>query len=144
MIERYIFLSKEYRNTLRDALNEDELYEEAASKINNSYTLEVLEEESKGIKHSLHIGYTIEKGKMTDVWEGKKETPFLMSAPYGIWVEIVKGRLNSTKAFMTRKLKVKGSLKEILRSGKATDRLIKLLQSIPTEFEGSYKEESFP
>lgn len=139
-----LFLSEEYRNTLRNMINEDEIYEQVAKKINDSYTLIVQKDEINGIHEDIVVGYRIEKGKMVEVWEGEKNTPFIMSAPYGIWVDIVKGRLNATNAFVKRKLKVKGNLAKILSSGKATDRLITLLQSLPTEFDGNYKEESFP
>ena len=144
MIDRLLFLSDEYRTTLRDMINEDEIYENAAKKINDSYTLVVQKEEENGVPTDIIVGYRIEEGKMVDVWEGEQNTPFVMAAPYGIWVDIVKGRLNATNAFVKRKLKVKGNLAKILTSGKATDRLIALLQGIPTEFEGNYKGESFP
>ncbi len=139
-----LFLSGKYRTTLQDMINEDEIYESVAKKINDSYTLVVQKEEEKGVLEDIIVGYRIEQGKMVEVWEGEQDTPFMMSAPYGIWVDIVKGRLNATNAFVKRKLKVKGNLAKILTSGKATDRLIALLQGIPTEFEGNYKEESFP
>ena len=62
----------------------------------------------------------------------------MLSGPYGVWVDILLGKLGASKAFVTRKLKVRGSFLRILQSSDSTMRWLDILRTIPTEFEGSY------
>jgi len=99
-------------------------------------------EPDKGISEPLVLGFEIENGTMTDVWRGDRKTDFILQATYGNFVDILTGNLNITKAFLTRKLKIKGNLARLLKTSKATERFVEVLQSIPTEFEGEYQSRS--
>jgi hypothetical protein len=76
--------------------------------------------------------------QILEVWEGERQTDFVLSGPYGVWVDILLGKLGASKAFVTRKLKVRGSSLRILQSSDSTMRWLDILRTIPTEFEGSY------
>ncbi|MBU6997508.1 MAG: SCP2 sterol-binding domain-containing protein [Theionarchaea archaeon] len=119
-------------------MNEDSQYEELAREVNDSYTLVMEAEPSKGVPNSMVLGFQISEGKMTDIWRGDRRTDFVLSAKYGDFVDILTGTLNVTKAFVTRKLKIKGSLARMLKTSKATERFVEVLKTIPTEFEGDY------
>ncbi len=135
--------SDEYLEEFKKRLNADDEYERLAKNVKDSYTLFVQAEPDKGIQNDLIVGFTIENGKLTDVWRGERKTSFVLSAPYGVYVDILTGKINVNKAFITRKLKIKGSLPKLLKTAKATERLVDVLRSIPTEFEGEYAERSF-
>jgi putative sterol carrier protein len=128
----------DYLEEARKRVNEDSQYEELAKEVNDSYTLVMEAEPTKGISNSMVLGFQISEGKMTDIWRGDRKTDFILSAKYGDFVDILTGNLNVTKAFITRKLKIKGSLARMLKTSKATERFVEVLQTIPTEFEGDY------
>jgi len=53
-------------------------------------------------------------------------------------VDILRGKLGPTRAFTMRKLKVRGNFLKLLASGDTTVRWLKILQTIPTAFEGEF------
>lgn len=134
--------SEEYLEEAKKRINEDSTYADLARDVEDSYTLVFQAEPAKGITESLVLGFQISHGKMADAWRGDKRTDFILSAPYGVFVDILTGRLNVTRAFIMRKLKIKGSLARLLKTSKATERFVEVLQTIPTEFEGEYQEKS--
>jgi len=75
---------------------------------------------------------------MTDIWTGERQTSFVLTAKYGVFVDILTGKLNVNRAFISRKLRVKGSLPRLLKTSKATERLVEVLREIPTEIKGDY------
>jgi len=58
-------------------------------------------------------------------------------------VDLLLGKIGANRAFITRKLNIKGNMPRLLKTAKATDRLVELLREIPTEFHGSYSSLSF-
>jgi putative sterol carrier protein len=130
--------SDEYLKEAQKRINEDSVYKDLAKNIEDSYTLVMKAEPDKGVPESVILGFKISKGTMIDVWKGNKKSDFTLTASYGNFVDILTGNLNVTKAFVTRKLKIKGSLARLLKTSKATERFVEVLQSIPTEFEGEY------
>ncbi|MBU7012613.1 MAG: SCP2 sterol-binding domain-containing protein [Theionarchaea archaeon] len=129
-------------NEAKKRINEDSHYKDLAKTVTDSYTLIMQAEPDKGISEPLVLGFEIENGTMTDVWRGDRKTDFILQATYGNFVDILTGNLNITKAFLTRKLKIKGNLARLLKTSKATERFVEVLQSIPTEFEGEYQSRS--
>ncbi|MGD2247581.1 MAG: SCP2 sterol-binding domain-containing protein [Candidatus Methanofastidiosia archaeon] len=130
--------SDEYLKEAQKRINEDSTYKDLAKTIEDTYTLVMKAEPDKGVPESVVLGFKISKGEMTDVWKGNKKSDFTLTASYGNFVDILTGNLNITRAFVTRKLKIKGSLARLLKTSKATERFVEVLQSIPTEFEGEY------
>ena len=131
--------SKEWWDKAMEIVNSDEEYYKLAKNINKSYTFKVLAEPENGINENIIMGYKIENGKMTDHWENERPTDFVISGPYKVWYQIIKGKLGPVKAMTMRKLKVKGSLPEMLKYNKATLRWVDLLRTIETEFHGNYE-----
>lgn len=84
-----------------------------------------------------------------DLWHGKcrgvemltgPEDPkataaqFTISAPYSRWKSVMKGELDPIKAMMQGKMKVRGDLPTIVRYVKASNVLVALAGTVPTEF----------
>ena len=123
--------------------NADEEYQRLAKDESDSYLMIVKAEPDKDIPETLAIGYAADHGTITEVWVGERKTDFVLQGSYGVWVRVLTGKLDPNKAMMMRKLKVKGNLLQLLRTADATIRWLQVLQTIPTEFEGDYADQSF-
>jgi putative sterol carrier protein len=136
--------SAEYLLEVQRRSNADAAYLKAAKDENDSYTLVLEAEPQKGVPKGLAIGYSQSGGKITEIWEGERPTAFTLSGPYGVWVDILRGKLSANKAFTMRKLKVRGNFLKLLAGSEATIAWLKVLSSIPTEFEGDYAAMNMP
>jgi putative sterol carrier protein len=125
-------------NEVMKRTNVDAEYERLSKEETGSFTMILGAESEKGIPASIIVGYREEKGKILEVWQGERQTDFVLSGPYGVWVDILIGKLGATKAFVMRKLKVRGDFLRIVKGSDATNRWIEVLRTIPTEFDGSY------
>ncbi len=132
------FASKEYLKEVMERSNADEKYLELAKGENASYTFMIQAEPGKDVEKDIVLGYTVEDGVMTEIWLGERKTDFVISGKYGVWVNIIIGKMGVTRAFLMRKLRVRGSLMKILKLSKATERWLEILRTIPTEFHGEY------
>ena len=130
--------SKDYLKEVMERSNADEKYLELAKGEDASYTFMIQAEPGKGVEKDIVLGYTVEDGVTTDIWLGKRKTEFTISGKYGVCVNILIGKTGVTKAFLTRKLKVRGNLMKILKLSAATERWLEILRTIPTEFHGEY------
>jgi putative sterol carrier protein len=136
------FGSLEYMNEVMKRTNADAEYERVSKEETGSFTMILGAEPANGIPQEIVVGYREEKGKITEVWMGERQTDFVLSGPYGVWVDILLGKLGASKAFVMRKLKVRGNFLRILQSSDSTMRWLEILRTIPTEFEGSYASSS--
>ena len=143
MRKRLELASDEYRSIFKEKINNDEEYAKLASGVEDSYTLVLQAEPDKGVAETRIVGFEIIGGKMTDIWSGERKTSFILSATYRVWVDILIGKIGANRAFITRKLNIKGNMPRLLKTAKATDRLVALLREVPTEFHGDYSSQSF-
>ena len=143
MSRRLELASDEYKSEFKEKINNDEEYAKLASGVEDSYTLVLQAEPDKGVPETRVVGFEIKKGKMTDIWSGERDTSYILSAQYRVWVDILLGKIGANRAFITRKLSIKGSMPRLLKTAKATDRLVALLREVPTEFHGDYSSQSF-
>ncbi|MFW9976228.1 MAG: SCP2 sterol-binding domain-containing protein [Candidatus Thorarchaeota archaeon] len=143
MGKRLELACEEYKDRFKERINNDKEYADLASNVKDSYTLVLQAEPDKGIKETMIVGFEIKEGKMVDIWSGERETSYILSAPYRVWVDILVGKIGANRAFITRKLSIKGNMPRLLKTAKATDRLVTLLREIPTEFHGDYATQSF-
>ncbi|MDD5748008.1 MAG: SCP2 sterol-binding domain-containing protein [Actinomycetota bacterium] len=132
--------TEEYLEEVKKRTNEDAEYRRFAKGENESYTLILKAEPERGVNEDIVVGYRLSDGEMVEIWEGRRETDFTLSAKYGVWVDILSGKLNAVKALSLRKLKVKGNFLKLLKSSSSTERWVEILTSIPTEFAGEYSE----
>lgn len=132
------FGSLEYIEKMKKVLNGDPDHRRLAKGETDSYLLVLDPEPRKGVTARIIVGYSMEDGLVTEVWTGERKTTFILSAPYGIWVDILRGKLGPTMAMTTRRLKVRGNLLRLLAGSDSTLRMVDLLRTLPTEFEGEY------
>lgn len=137
------FCSSEYLEEAKKRTNSDEKYLELAKGEHASYTLRIKAEPEKEVNNDIVIGYVVEDGRIVDIWRGERDTDFSITGKYGVWVNVLLGKLGATKALMMRKLKVKGNLLKLLKYTKPTMRWLEILRTIPTEFHGEYSKHNF-
>jgi len=136
--------SLEYLQEARARSNADAQYLELAKGNNESYTLVLEPEPAQGVVERLVIGFDNIDGKMNDVWVGQRPTLFSLSGAYGVWVDILRGKMGATKAITMRKLKTQGPFLQLLQGASRILRWVEVLRTIPTEFEGSYSQHDLP
>jgi len=133
-----------YLEEAKKRSNADPAYLELAKGNNESYTLVVEPEPTQAIHGQIVIGFDNVDGKMNQVWEGQRPTQFTLSAPYGVWVDILRGKMGATKAITMRKLKTQGPFLQLLQGANRIIRWVEILRTIPTEFEGNYAQYNLP
>jgi hypothetical protein len=110
------FCSSEYLQEAKNRTNSDEQYLELAKGEHAGYTFVMRGEPEKGVDRDRVIGYTVEDGRIVDIWVGERETDFTITGKYDVWVNVLLGKLGATKALMMRKLKVKGDLLKLMKA----------------------------
>jgi len=130
--------SLEYMEEAKKRSNTDAAYLELAKGNNESYTLVLEPEPGQGVVDTSSIGFDNVDGLMNQAWLGQRPTQFTLSAPYGVWVDILRGKMGPTKAITMRKLKTQGPFLQLLQGGARIVRWVEILRTIPTEFEGTY------
>ncbi|MDR5695843.1 MAG: SCP2 sterol-binding domain-containing protein [Armatimonadota bacterium] len=138
------FGSWEYLVEVQRRTNADEKYRELAKDEHDSYTLVLEPEPAKGVERRIVVGFRVDGGEISEIWEGERPTDFTLSGPYGVWVDILVGRLGANAAFVMRKLKIRGNFLKLLKGADSTQRWLEILRTIPTEFEGVYARDNLP
>jgi len=82
--------------------SDSEEYQRLAKDESDSYLMVIKAEPDKDIAKTLAIGYAADHGTITDIWTGERETDFVLTGPYGVWVRILTGDLDPNKAMMMR------------------------------------------
>ncbi|HEY75342.1 MAG TPA: hypothetical protein G4O00_04060 [Thermoflexia bacterium] len=136
--------SPEYMEEVRKRSNADPQYLELAKGHNASYTLVLEAEPEKGVAETIVVGFDNVDGKINEVWFGERPTDFTLSAPYGVWVDILRGKMGPTKAIASRKLRTQGPFLQLLQGANRIIRWVEVLRTIPTEFEGEYAKYNLP
>lgn len=126
--------SPEYLKVVQKKTNENKEYLKLAKDETDSYTLVFEEDKKTNKKERIIVGFDVKKGKITKIWNGTKKTSYVISAPYGIWVDILQGKLDLNSAFIDQKLRVRGDLQKLISHLPATMMWIEILRKIPTEF----------
>jgi len=134
----------EYLEEAKKRSNSDPEYLELARGDTESYTLVLQEEPDRGVGEEIVVGFDIVDGKMNEVWLGERPTDFTIAGPYGVWVDILRGKMAPNKAIAMRKLTTRGPFLQLLQRSNRIIRWVKVLRTIPTEFEGHYAEYDLP
>jgi putative sterol carrier protein len=136
--------SSEYLEEAKRRSNADAQYLKLAKGSNDSFTLVLEPEPEKGIPDLMVGGFDNIDGKINEVWLGRRPTTFTLAGPYGLWVDILRGKLAPTKAIAMRRLRAKGPFLQLLSEAERMSRWVEILRTIPTEFEGDYAQYNFP
>ena len=136
--------SLEYLQEVKKRSNADPEYLELAEGHNASYTLVLEPEPEKGVAEQIVVGFDNVDGRMDEMWLEQRPTQFTLSAPYGVWVDILRGKMGPTKAIASRKLRTQGPFVQLLQGANRIIRWVEVLRTIPTEFEGDYAQYNLP
>ena len=136
--------SPEYMEEAKRRSNSDLQYLQLAKGTNESYTLVLEPEPAQGVQGQIVIGFDNVDGKMNQYWVGQRPTHFTLLAPYGVWVDILRGKMGPTAAITMRKLRTQGPFLQLLQGAIRITRWVEILRTIPTEFEGNYAKYNLP
>ncbi|NIO03270.1 MAG: hypothetical protein GTN74_01280 [Proteobacteria bacterium] len=132
--------SLDYLQAVMARANADEKYRELAKGQYETYTLVLEAEPKRGVEEPVIVGFGCQDGAFAEVWEGQRATMFTLSAPYGVWVDVLRGKLGPVKAITMRRLKTQGPFLQLLKGTERVLRWVDILRTIPTEFEGEYEQ----
>jgi putative sterol carrier protein len=132
------FPSEEWLDEFVDRINSSQAYKEAAATWEGDVCFVFEAEPDKGVPQNIHGWLDLwhgecRGGKLVSQEEGEKAT-FVISAPYSRWKEVLRRELDPVKGMMQGKLKLKGDLPTIVRYVKASNELVNLAGTVPTEF----------
>ncbi len=125
--------TQEWIDAIAERLRGDATYQEKAKGFNSNY--QFIFEPANGIEERRACGLYLPDAKTT--WMGEREADYLMSGPYGVYYDVLKGKLGATVAIATRKLRVRGNLANLLRYTGAINRFVELMQGLDIELEGN-------
>lgn len=129
--------SKDWIDALAEKLKGDREYQDAAVGFDAIFQFIIEPEPEKGIPDRKEIG--IKLPECEETWEGlRDDANYTMSGRYGVYVDVLDGKMGATKAITMRKLKVKGNLANLLKFKKAIDRYVEVLGEVDSDFEGDY------
>jgi putative sterol carrier protein len=132
------FPSEEWLKEYVERINGSSAYKEAAATWEGDVAYVIEAEPDKGVPETVWAWLDLwhgecRSGKITTPEEGEK-AKFLIRAPYSRWKEVIRKELDPIKGMMQGKLKLKGDLPTIVRYVKASNELVNLAQTVPTEF----------
>ena len=131
-----LFPSDKWAKAYMKALNENKAYADAASEWEGDF-LFVLNPGDK-LKEKTAIYIDLYHGKCRDASVLKpgedKKTEFVIDAPYGVWVKVLKKELDPIQGLMTGKLKLKGDMTKVMKYTKAAQEMVNTTTTIKSEF----------
>jgi putative sterol carrier protein len=132
------FPSEEWLKEYVERINGSPAYREAASTWEGDITYVIEAEPDKNVPETVWARLDLWHGEcrggaIVSPEEGEK-SQFLIRAPYSRWKEVINKELDPIKGMMQGKLKLKGDLPTIVRYVKASNELVNLAQTVPTEF----------
>ncbi len=133
MTENFKYLSPQWRDEAERRLK-SELPPERMNFVTSSMS-NIYKNCPDGSEKFLYFKF--EDGKFAEMLIGKGESPkpeFAVTGDYETFAKITRGELNAQKALMTMKLKLKGNMVKALRLASLSDRLNKVLATIPTDY----------
>ncbi len=132
------FPSAEWLDEYVKRINQSQAYREAAATWEGDVCFVFEAEPDKGLQQDLYGWLDLwhgecREGKLVSKEEGEKAT-FVIRAPYSRWKEVINKELDPVKGMMQGKLKLRGDLPTIVRYVKASNELVNLATTVPTEF----------
>ena len=132
--EPYINGSPEWVAVFEKLVQEDAQYKEDAKDWEGSVVLVTLADPEAGIEEDVYLFLDLWHGECRSIRFVPKEIgekgDFIISADQFRWRQVREGQLDSTKAVMQGKMKLRGDLSKIVRSARAATRLTELSSSI--------------
>jgi putative sterol carrier protein len=124
----------EWVDAYEKAVRADNIYKEVAAKWEGSVVLHTIAEPEMGVERDIYI--------FMDLWHGEcrkmrvvspeigEAADYFISGSPTTWLRLGKGELNTNKAVMQGKIRLKGDLSNLVRYGQASARLGKISAKI--------------
>ena len=129
--------TKEWIEALAEKLKHDDQYQNVAEGFDSLFQFIVEPEPKKGVTERRAVGLKLPQ--CDEVWEGvRNDVDYTMSGRYGIFCDVLQGRLGAVKAITMRKVRLKGNLVGLMKFKKAIDRYMEVLGELDNEFDGDY------
>lgn len=130
--------SDEWAKAYKDEINNSPVYKQAAAAWEGTVGLVVEAEADKNFPEAKGIFMDLWHGEARDVKvvspEEAQRADFVITGPYSRWKQVAQKELDSTKAMMQGKLKLKGDLPTIVRFTKASQEMTECTTRIPVEY----------
>ncbi len=133
---KFVFPSREWVEEYCRRLSSSEEYNKTGQGWKDPILFKVIDAEEKNIVPGSFILY-LKDGKCEKceiIEKGEKDAPFVLSATFANWQKIIDGKINPTQAMLTGQMKVKGNMALLLRYASAATAMVKVAQTIPTEY----------
>ena len=134
----YRFPSNEWIGELSRLLNESESYEQSAKDWEGDFIFVIGADDVQQEEAYLFLGLNHGKSTGAALLSSLDERPaeYKITAPYGVWRQVIDGELDPIQGMMMRKLKLEGNLMKIMRYPKAAKEIVTCCASVPTEWPG--------
>lgn len=135
----YVMGSPEWVSAFEKNIQEDDLYKKVAQKWEGTVVIHILGDPVIGLDDDIFM--------LMDLWHGDcrsvrlvprtagENAGYVLTGGFERWEAVLKKELDVVKAMMQGKIKLKGSLPEIVRYVKASVRLVELAADIDTHFQ---------
>ena len=118
-----------------EILNKNEAYRESAKTWEGDFVFICSPEGN--LDHEVRFYADLWHGEarsMRALPEGEEvDAAFVFSGKWGNWSKLIDGKLDPIKGLMTKKFKLKGDMKKVMRAVKAAKNLVKTIGMIDTE-----------
>lgn len=128
------FMSEEWALALKDAINANQAYREAAATWEGDFYFiaELGDGSTKAIYLDLWHGECRDAFVVSD--SSVKSPEFEVSGKIPAWKKVLAKQVDPIQALITRQLKLKGNMAKVLRAVKAAQELVNSATHVPTEF----------
>lgn len=127
----------EWAEAFRSAITADEAYRSAAAQWTWPVALVLEPAPELGYPHSVAVELSLDRGACSAAAIRATDTlsaPFILSAPYATWKQVVTGALDPIAGVTRGKIKVKGSLATLMLNARAASALCACARAVPTAF----------
>lgn len=132
-----VYPSEEWVKAVQDALNASRQYEKVAKKWKGALIVEILPEEGI-LEEPAYLYINPAAGKVQEACQLKsldeKDAPYVMTAKYSIWKDILNGKYDGTQAIMKGKMKLKGNMQEMMKNVAASQVMMNEMKKVETIF----------
>ncbi|MFX0098639.1 MAG: SCP2 sterol-binding domain-containing protein [Candidatus Hodarchaeota archaeon] len=132
------FMSAEWLELYKDAINANEAYAKAADWWEGDFVFVI--SPAGNLKEEIRAFIGLNHGKCTGVkkLEAGEENPdgteYVYTADYESWVKILKSELDPIRALLSGKASVEGDMAKILKATDAAKELVNSTTQVDTEF----------
>jgi putative sterol carrier protein len=133
-----VFPGQEWLTEFAEAVNSSARYREAAASWEGDISFVIGAEPDKGFPEDVWAWLDLWHGecraaRLVSPEEGSRAA-YVIRAPHSRWKDVLRGDLEPIRGMLQGKLKVRGNLPKIILHVRAANELVRLTQTVPTEF----------